>query len=319
MMARVAQGMGRQAVTQLCSLVPSDFEPSKTDGKTYPRSDVKSMQPFFASAVESLAAYGYATCAKVRDKPLDVLDTTRLSTKTLCVAAEMMTCFQAISTLAPKQRTISFEKVEPAWGGHAAVADIVCKRYTEQPRVNRRQTVTLLLQGGVSVRSKALLSNGRTTRITARGSQSKKLDIEKIQDIELRGRPDVCLVETAAAAFWREVLLRDTPDLSPAASRAQARGRLDPSGLFYPIFRGVTAETLTETEQQVTSLFNLVRGIKRVKLIKTSELDDFQQKAALALAAPIRRPSDRLVLVHGPPGTGKVRQDRFVDRKKSEI
>lgn len=65
-------------------------------------------------------------------------------------------------------------------------------------------------------------------------------------------------------------------------------------------------EALTKGTHRKHRKFGPLHPDSRYTVIENSKLDPAQQDAATALAGPLRSADDRIVLIHGPPGTGKT-------------
>lgn len=140
-----------------------------------------------------------------------------------------------------------------------------------------------------------------------------------IQSIRALGREDVSIAENQGKEWRRELMCKSSA----------ARDKLDQAGLLFPLLFGTNRKPTTKAVH-----IDTIRALERpwsddfhvlTKLKKDNKLNLSQRQAARAILSPMterygsgavelkerersypREIGDRLIIVHGPPGTGKT-------------
>ncbi|CAO1622351.1 unnamed protein product [Sympodiomycopsis kandeliae] len=285
----------------IAALTINDFQTN------IPYSTTLNFDEYVSMAIESVSAFAFAKhhsrLILSEDRPL--IDTARLSLRDLNLGSRVVAVFHSINMLQPELRKADFTDILP--GDEKGLMEIENERYSTRLMPNSQQRLQIKMQDGSVVDALTLRAHGKMSEIVLTSADGREipstLSRNDIAEIVVAGREDADMAENQAVRFWFKVMrYRDTQDPKEMEEMQTA---LDPSGLFYPLFYGEPPVVKVGVNRDIRK-FGPPSEHQRYSVIDLSKLDLSQRQAAYALAGPIRTHSERLTLIHGPPGTGKT-------------
>lgn len=260
---------------------------------------------------DSLAGWHYAQHSKIQPNlGQNLINTQRLGYQELRMGANILSIFQAITTNGMREYGVGFEAAESK--SNRKKVEITNDRYRTMIRYNSRQALRVTTSNGQTLSARATTTNGKQSNL--RFVHSELGDNDQVEEITVKGREDPNLAVQKNRAYWRRVLLHDPKEEIDEDTQAVARRLLDPSGLLYPLLRGVPPVTLPYEWFATQSLFQQPTG-RQYNVIERGRLDPSQKAAAKGLLSPLQL-DNRIRLIHGPPGTGKVSATKSASRSK---
>ncbi|CAO1638479.1 unnamed protein product [Sympodiomycopsis kandeliae] len=284
-------------------------EPDSSNGTSSANGEHKRkfIDSFIVAAKESFVGYMYGSHHQItRLHHFCKVDSNRLSPRDLALAADMMRTFQSVQLLGAKEADCPFSEVKRE--DAKSVVGVQCEHFRNRLTRNTKQTVEFLTSDGNAYKGRTRKTEGKYSEVSFSGKASLPEDAV-ITGITIRGRGDADRSVLMAICYWRSVLSSSSDDESDASSTSpqdQAMKLMDPSGLFYPLFHGEDPKIDDRAWRSVVESYNCIPEDVRYTIIEESTLNESQKAAAIALAKPIEQARDRLVLIHGPPGTGKT-------------
>lgn len=288
------------------------IESGSNDGDSNGLASRRIIDSFIVSSRESFAAYMYGSHHKItRLHHFCYVDTARLSARDLELASQMMLTFQSVYLLDGKEADCPFSEVIK--DGAKKIVEVQCEHFRNRLTRNTKQTVEFTTATGETYMGRTRKAEGKLSEVAFPDSRALPKEAV-ITNIAVRGRGDSDRSVLLATCYWRAILCDNIKEQAPGveatahslAPQEQAMRRLDPSGLFYPLFHGEDPIFDDHPWRTVVESFNCIPDDKRYTMIEKSTLNDSQKAAAMALAKPIESAKDRLILIHGPPGTGKT-------------
>lgn len=265
------------------------------------------IENFIVSSRESFAAYMYGSHPEVtRLHHFCRVDSGRLSQRDLALASETVLTFQSIFLLDSKEADCPFSEVIRE--GAKKTIGVQCEHFRNRLTRNTKQTIEFTTSTGEVYRGRTRKAEGKHSEVGFSAKAPLPGDAV-ITNITVRGRGDSDRSVLMSLCYWRSVLSEKAKDASEdreAPPEEHALRLVDPSGLFYPLFHGENPKIPNHSWPNVVESFNCIPEDVRYSVIEQSDLNESQKAAAMCLAKPIEEPADRLVLIHGPPGTGKT-------------
>lgn len=166
--------------------------------------------------------------------------------------------------------------------------DLRNEHYASKIAFNSRQGLELRWENGASVRGRVGVAHGKTSNIQLKGKPAAP--VGEVLEVTVHGREGKSGDEEALARYYLHIL--------------QGNAEYDRAGFLRLLLFDETAGMNSVEERAVTRKMATADACA-MKMLENSRLNDSQRSAARAIVQRSVSPKDRLLLIHGPPGTGK--------------
>lgn len=279
--------------------VPQGAAPSVTKNTIAAAREAVATWQLAANAGGALPVHGLAPtriCAEGQSS--NVLSTFSRSAHTLDFLAEAQAAARSVYLSTPKTREANVERLATRAGNGAW--HIKNLRYNTRVEADPRQHLKIFRADGQQLEGRASDLVGRRSALRLAGMAGQQMEIERIVVV---GRGSLSPAELDFCHWLRDQIRR-------VEVKETSRGVFEEftHNVLPSIYKQLLFSTPTEIE--VFKDYPAPTGSRAYPLITASHLNSSQRKAARAMLAPLPDeegdPDGAIVLVHGPPGSGKT-------------
>jgi hypothetical protein len=252
-----------------------------------------------ANASGRLPAHILAPTRACADNPASfVLSTFARSAQTLDFLAEAQAAARSVYLSTPKTREANVERIATRVGDGGW--QVKNTRYQTRIDADPRQQLKVYRADGQQLEGRALALVGRRSNLRVAGMAGQQMEIERIVVV---GRGSLSAAELDFCHWLRDQIRR---------VEVEETGRGVLQELTHDVLPHLYKQLLFSAPTPIENYWDYPapKGSKAYWLITDSHLNASQRKAARAMLAPLPDeegdPDGAIVLVHGPPGSGKT-------------